>query len=592
MSEIGRQDWSKVSANPIVDWGGLSRGFSDQLAEQEQARIAKRQKIDEDTSAALKDVQTYSVGNNANINSVITSGSDAYTTLLKNQYDLVKKGQADPRQFQLLLKNSQDSFGYLKKVGETWSQRAADLEKRTNEGINSDIEIQMAALDAGLEQFQNVRIMPNTDGQMYMYQTNADGSVKKDVPPTSVSSLLNAANTKVDKVDVAKETAPIAKTVEDYITRTGSKTLGEFTNNPMQKARYDEFANGAANTITSTPIKTASVLVDGMGYKTVFTEEAHKADPNAVYIKTVNGIRTPQITDAQKKAAQDHVKATLESQLKFEQTQQYQPQKVSYSGPSEADTKARRDKEKAALNYGLYVKLAAGGDIGEAAKNSINASLPDGTQITKIDRTAKEMIVTVQDADGNPKVYNVSLLRDGKPIDNVDVAQQLYGLTNPTNVIESDRLSYIEMYGGAGPTTTTPESKGNLRPKTLDLMRNKGASGKTYTQELLDAKEAEDQVEIYSYAVDQTGLDPSLYSIDYKNNYTSDGGRDYVVFKDRNGIEVGRIEEGDPAATKKAKFNRIIERINNPKKAVAKKKAAVKSKETPQQRAARIAAQK
>ena len=333
MSEYGRKDWSEVTANPIVDWGKLTSDFTKTLEAQEQARVAKRKEIDDQTSAALKAMQEYSVGNNANVNSVITSGSDAYTSLLKTQYDLVKKGQADPRQFQLLLKNSQDSFGYLKKVGETWNQRAEELQKRTNEGINSDIEIQKAKLDAGLEQFQNVRIMPNTDGQMYMYHTNDDGSIKKDVPPTSVSSLLNPANTKVDKVDVAKATAPIAKTVEDYITRTGSRSLGEFTNNPEGKKSWDEFSNGAASTITATPIKTASVLVDGMGYKVAWTEEQAKADPNAVYMKMVNGVMTPQITDAQKKAAQDHVKQTLQSQIKFEQKQNWQPERPQVVAP-------------------------------------------------------------------------------------------------------------------------------------------------------------------------------------------------------------------------------------------------------------------
>lgn len=327
MSEFGRKDWSQVTANPIVDWGGLAKGFSEQLAQQEQARIEKRQKIDDDTSAALKSMQEYSVGNNANINSVITSGSDAYTTLLKNQYDLVKKGQADPRQFQLLLKNSQDSFGYLKKVGETWNQRAEELQKRTNEGVNSDIEIQKAKLDSGLEQFQNIRIMPNTDGQMYMYHTNEDGSVNKNIPATSVSSLLNPANTKVDKVDVAKETAPIAKTVQDYIKRTGSRTLGEFTNDPMGKKSWDEFSDGAASTLTATPIKTASVLVDGMGYKVAWTEEQAKADPNAVYMKMVNGVMTPQISEAQKAAAKDHVRQTLESQVIYEEKQNWQPER-------------------------------------------------------------------------------------------------------------------------------------------------------------------------------------------------------------------------------------------------------------------------
>jgi hypothetical protein len=350
MSEYGRQDWSKVSANPIVDWGGLAKGFSEQLATQEQARIAKRKEIDDNTSTALKDLQNYTVGNNANVNSVITSGSDAYTTLLKNQYDQVQKGLADPRQFQLLLKNSQDSFGYLKKVGETWNQRADELQKRSNEGVNSLIEIEKAKLDAGLEQFQNVRIMPNSDGQMYMYHNNDDGSVNKSIPPTSISSLLNPANTKVDKVDVAKSTAPIAKTVSDYIKRSGSRSLGEFTNNPVGRKSYDEFADGAANTLTATPIQTASILADGMGKLLSWTEEDYKKNPGSVYMKMVNGVMTPQITPEQYKQAKDHIKETLESQIVYEEKQQYQPERPQIVKAPEEEGKGKKAPVVVTLN--------------------------------------------------------------------------------------------------------------------------------------------------------------------------------------------------------------------------------------------------
>jgi len=327
MSEYGRKDWSEVTANPIVDWGKLTTDFSEKLEAQEKVRSDYRQKIADDTSKALNDVQTYSAGNNQNVNTALFGASNAATSLLKAQYDLVKKGQADPRQFQMVLKTTQDSFSNIKKIGETWNQRAATLEDRTNKGLNSKVEIDYAKLDSGLEQFQNLKLIPDSTGVMYAYRTKDDGSIDTEYPPIAPDVLLNPANTQVDKVDVAKETAPVAKTVEDYITKTGSRSLGEFKNDPMQKDRYDEFANGAANTITATPNRTMSVLVDGMGYETVYTEEAHKANPKAVYIKTVNGIRTPQITDVQKKAAQEHVKATLESQLKFEEKQQYQPKR-------------------------------------------------------------------------------------------------------------------------------------------------------------------------------------------------------------------------------------------------------------------------
>jgi len=565
MSEYGRKDWSEVTANPIVDWGKLTTDFTEKLAAQEKVRSDYRQKISDDTSSALKAMQEYSVGNNANINSVVTSGSDAYTSLLKSQYDLVKKGQADPKQFQLLLKNSQDSFGYLKKVGDTWSQRAADLEKRTNEGVNSDIEIQKAKLDSGLEQFQNVRIMPNTDGQMYMYHTNADGSVNKDVPPTSISSLLNPANTKVDKVDVAKETAPIAKTVQDYITKTGSRSLGEFINDPMQKGRYDEFANGAANTITATPIKTASVLVDGMRYKTAWTEEQAKADPNAVYMKMVNGVMTPQITDAQKKAAQEHIKATLESQLKFEQTQQYAPQRP-VAAPKE--DKGDKDDRGYALNYGLYVDLVKGGTAGNDAQTAINNSLPEDTKILKIEGTGNKKIFTIRTPKGNT-TKEVSLVdANGKSKDAADIAEQIYGLTNSTNVIRRDKDAYLRLHGYAGDVSTKKEISRNYSP--VNILSATDSTGKTtIAKALSDNNEAENQVDIYGHALESSGLDPNSYKISSTTNYF---GKDYVVFKDKKGKFIGKIEEDDPEATKQTKLTTIMNALNKSKSTSKKTK--------------------
>lgn len=584
MSEYGREDWSKITANPIIDWGKLTSNYESVLSAQEESRIAQRQKIDEDASAGVKNVQDYSAGNNQNINTALYGASNAATSLIKTQYDLVKKGLADPRQFQLMLKNAQDSFTNLKKVGDTWNQRALDLEKRTNAGDNSNLEIEKAQIDGGLAQFKNVKMIPDATGTMYIYRIKDDGSVDTSHPAQSADALLNPANTRIDKVKVDTETAPIAKNIADWTTNQG-ETLGLTLEDARNHPQYKAFVDGAANNILSTNIRMASVLSDSLGYKAAWTEEEHKKNPDAIYMKSVNGVLDPEITPAQKKVASDFVKATLDSQVKHIENQKYQLETPTPYKETEAQAKARSEKETGALNYGLYVKLASGGDIGEQARNSINNSLPNGTQITKIDRNNKQMVVTVQDADGKQTIKNVILTRNGKPLDNVDVAQQLYGLTNPTNVIERDRLNYIQKYGKAGATSTNEENIGAIRPIDIDLMRNKYKDGKTYTEALHANDEAEKQVDIYSDALDKTGLDPSLYNISHDNNII---GKDYVIFKDANNKEVGRIEEDESASEKKAKFNRIVQRLNNPKSS----SSPGSSKETPQQRAARIANQK
>jgi hypothetical protein len=555
MSEYGRKDWSEVSANPIVDWGKLTTDFTEKLTAQEKVRSDYRQKIADDTSKALNDVQTYSVGNNQNVNTALFDASNAATSLLKAQYDLVKKGQADPRQFQMVLKTTQDSFSNMKKVGDTWSQRSATLEDRTNKGINSKAEINYAKLDAGLEQFNNLKIIPDSNGVMYAYRTKDDGSIDTKYPPVAPNILLNPANTMVDKVFVANETAPIAKTVQDYITKTGSRSLGEFTNNPMGKKSWDDFSNGAANTITATPNRTMSVLVDGMGYDMVFTEEDHKANPNAVYVKTVNGIRTPQITDAQKKAAQDHVKETLASQVEYKQIQQYQPQRP-VAAPKE--DKGDKDDRGYALNYGLYVDLVKGGTAGNDAQTAINNSLPEDTKILKIEGTGNKKIFTIRTPKGNT-TKEVSLVdANGKSKDAADIAEQIYGLTNSTNVIRRDKDAYLRLHGYAGDVSTKKETNRNYSPVNI-LSATDSTGNTTIAKALSDNNEAENQVDIYGHALESSGLDPNSYKISSTTNYF---GKDYVVFKDKQGKFIGKIEEDDPEATKQTKLTTIMNALN------------------------------
>jgi len=343
MSEYGREDWSKITANPIIDWGKLTSNYESVLSAQEESRVAQRQKIDEDASAGIKNVQDYSAGNNQNINTALFGASNAATSLIKSQYDLVKKGQADPRQFQLTLKNAQDSFTNLKKVGDTWNQRALELEKRTNAHDNSVLEIDFAKLDGGLAQFKNVKFIPDATGTMYAYRIKDDGSVDAAYPPTSADALLNPANTKVDIVKVDAETAPIAKNIADW-TININKTLGTSLEDARNHSQYKSFVDGAANNILSTDIRTASVLADSLHLDRVYTEEEHKKNPNAIYIKSVDGVRTPQITDEQRKMASDYVKATLDAQVKHIESQKFEPQVPKVVAPKEGKNEKPEDK--------------------------------------------------------------------------------------------------------------------------------------------------------------------------------------------------------------------------------------------------------
>lgn len=344
MSEYGRQDWSKVSANPIVDWGGLAKGFSEQLAAQAANRDAQRKKIDDDAAAQLTKLQDYTVGSDENANAFLTGSADNATSALKAQWDQVKKGQADPRQFQLMLKNMQDTFNSVKKIADNKNAMVKQLNERTNTGINSNAEIKLAKTYSGFEDLSKTKLVPDKNGVGWLYNIDDSGNIIEGTQRTP-SSLLNPANHLIDKVFVDKEIDPVAKNVADWVTNLNTST-GQTMNDPRQHPGYENFVNGAVKNVLSTPMRRVSVLVDSMGYGVATTEQEHKDNPDAIYLKMEKGLLTPQFTDDQLKKSEQYVSDSLNAKVKKEFDQKWQPERPQIVKAPEGEKGPKVDKQK------------------------------------------------------------------------------------------------------------------------------------------------------------------------------------------------------------------------------------------------------
>ena len=222
-------------------------------------------------------------------------------------------------------------------------------------------------------------MIPDATGTMYAYRIKDDGSVDTSYPAQSADALLNPANTQINKVKVDAETAPIAKNIADWVTNTG-KTLGLTLENPRNHTQYQSFVDGAANNVLSTSVRTASVLYDSLGYKAVWTEEEHKKNPDAVYMKSVNGVLSPEITPEQKKAASDYVKATLDAQVKHIESQKFEPTTPKVVVPKEG--KKEKPEDKPSIGEISYI-VKSGKNTGQAVGvSNVKQKIANGVERT------------------------------------------------------------------------------------------------------------------------------------------------------------------------------------------------------------------
>lgn len=407
-----------------IDWSAVASGFTDTL----QAEIAGRQAKKDELDKAAREMQerlanapsgTYTEANEF----AAQFAADGSAAMLAANRAL-KAGLLQPRQYSLIAANLNDStdkvYGMAKKYEEVYKlkmERQKNGESQAYEGWEMD-QI------GGLYNIQNTKALVNQNNGMVSIGHWEDG--KMDGDPNqfmTVNQMTAALNSQYDNFDLQKAIVDdksrlgIIDSLKmqyggegdlEYLIKTRSQG-GKYSRDAEEIKLYQEWRDETTKRFMVNEWDVVSVLTDegltvnGKAY-TFSKDPADKNKEGIIFINTEKSARgNPELTDAQKKAAEEHIKGQIDASINKEITTQ-----TSRRGFKPPDKVNRESNEKV---YTEMTKLYFGDDAGiestlgfvkDLNKDSKDPSLV----IDYIDRTNKG--VRVQFADGTTESVDFS----------------------------------------------------------------------------------------------------------------------------------------------------------------------------------------
>ena len=99
-----------------IDWGTVAGTLAKGLDTIRTEREARRQKIQDDTVAAMNKLNEVPDVNNQSLASLIINASNDQKDLLQTRLNLVKRGISNPKDYKLLMNNMQNGYNSLSNV--------------------------------------------------------------------------------------------------------------------------------------------------------------------------------------------------------------------------------------------------------------------------------------------------------------------------------------------------------------------------------------------------------------------------------------------------------------------------------------------
>jgi len=550
-----------------IDWSAVASGFTDTL----QAEIAGRQAKKDELDKAAREMQerlanapsgTYTEANEF----AAQFAADGSAAMLAANRAL-KAGLLQPRQYSLIAANLNDStdkvYGMAKKYEEVYKlkmERQKNGESQAYEGWEMD-QI------GGLYNIQNTKALVNQNNGMVSIGHWEDG--KMDGDPNqfmTVNQMTAALNSQYDNFDLQKAIGDdksrlgIIDSLKmqyggegdlEYLIKTRSQG-GKYSADDEEIKLYQEWRDETTKRFMVNDWDVVSVLTDegltvnGKAY-TFSKNPADKGTEGIIFINTEKSARgNPELTEAQKKAAEEHIKGQIDASINKEITTS-----TSRRGFKPQDKVNRESSQKAFTELAkLYYDDDAGiestlGFVKDLNKDSKDPSLV----IDYIDRTTNG--VRVQFADGttetvdfvtgtgqtkNMREFVTELINKVKITDNVgDVLNQ--GLNIPRLKNETDAEFKKRTSLNLGKDT---RGKGLGRTKTV---KQKGESpAQTYERAVVDTAIAEYNPN--EMANDSGNVDDRLTNLLVElrlPGYAVDGGE----IKDPDGKVIATYEDDD-----------------------------------------------
>jgi len=396
----------------MIDWSGLTKTISDNLLKEKADREKRKFELEESYQEQLQKVNEYEQGVDPTANEFAMKQAQQARDFLMENHKIMKAG----------LRSVNDSKLIKQRVGDTWStlsnslktynenfKRLSDLDGKGNEAVLKAMSDQ---LDLKGKQ---IYYEPNTGAGYYV---NVDDQGKIDMnTAVPVKALTNIQHQEFETIDVNAEAAKVAKNASQWKTFLSSTTdIKDARLNPNYKSWIDNTTKSAL----SSNEKVASVLMDYLGIeyntdgtpskRSVSYQRVKEYGPNGELImedvkvdvgdvemkfNPKSGKLEPQLTNEQKKYAEDAYKNAIEINVAREASKDYvRPIKDS---PGEKTDKSNTTIIDDFVLRGQYSGLKA---LLQNVASDVQLST-DGDKLTIIKKDGTAIPIQLKNADGS-----------------------------------------------------------------------------------------------------------------------------------------------------------------------------------------------
>jgi hypothetical protein len=354
----------------MIDWSGLTKTISDNLLKEKADREKRKFELEESYQEQLQKINEYEQGVDPTANEFAMKQAQQARDFLMENHKLMKAG----------LRPVNDSKLIKQRVGDTWSTLSNSLKtynenfKRLSELDGKGNEAVLKAMSDQLDlKGKQIYYEPNT-GAGYYVSVDKNGEIDMNTA-VPVKALTNIQHQEFDTIDVNAEAAKVAKNAAQWKTFLTSTTD---IKDARDNDNYKDWINNTTKSALSSDEKVASVLMDYLGIeyntdgtptkRTVSYQRVKEYGPTGELImedvtldigdvemkfNPKSGKLEPQLTDEQKKYAEDAYKNAIEINVAREASK-------DYVAPRESDRKAAASKRSKEDTFNIILAALQG----------------------------------------------------------------------------------------------------------------------------------------------------------------------------------------------------------------------------------------
>lgn len=334
-----------------VNWGQVAVNLTKGLETIRDQRAAAKQKIIDDTNAAMTELSEIADVQSGSMNTLLIDGSDFSKNTLQANMDLVRRGLLDPKDYMLIMQQQKDGYKALSNYAKNYDAKYQEGMARIQDGSASNLEEFFRGTGFSFGNVKNKKLWTDpASGELFLVEMQEDpNNPGKFVLPdratnpdaySSPSSMVNMIGFQEDSADLNEDVKNIVTnnlaevvtaTISSYNVLSGGKDVKSiedfrqlfedvegagFENADGSKMTFDDWMTQQAKGVVGNANKAAEYLMNaGMGYSFTMDETEAANDPLKILAKSDGGPPQITLTDEQMKAAENLAKNQINSQL-------------------------------------------------------------------------------------------------------------------------------------------------------------------------------------------------------------------------------------------------------------------------------------